>query len=168
MPLDPKSETMLLKVHPGLARRVRALLMACEAKGCPMRVTQGLRDGMEQTALYAQGRQGLDEVNRLRKLACLPPITSEQNQCPVTDARLGFSYHNYGLAIDLCYATGDPYHEDGHSLTWEQIGAMIEANGLVWGGRFRMRPDRPHCQWSDGVSLADLRAGKVPPMEATP
>ena len=128
-----------------------------------MRVTQGLRDGMEQTALYAQGRQGLDEVNRLRKLAVLSPITSEQNHV-VTNARQGFSWHCFGLAVDLCYATGDPYKTDGHTLTWDQIGSLADPLGLTWGGHFS-NPDRPHVQWTGGLTLADARAGKVPPME---
>jgi peptidoglycan LD-endopeptidase CwlK len=106
----------------------------------------------------------LDEVNRLRTLAVLAPITADANHV-VTDARPGFSYHNYGLAADLCYATGDPYRERDHALTWEQIGALAEAQGLVWGGRFRMRPDRPHVQWTGTLGLADLRAGTLPPIE---
>ena len=164
MPIDPKSETMLLQVHPGLARRARALLAACEAKGCPMRITQGLRDGITQTALYAQGRQPLDEVNRLRRLACMPPITDDQNH-EVTNARDGFSWHCFGLAADLCYAIGDPYRKNSHTLTWDQIGGLAEANGLTWGGHFS-NPDRPHVQWTGGLTLADARAGKVPTMDA--
>jgi hypothetical protein len=53
MPIDTRSENMLLKTHPNLARRVRALLVDCEKAGCPMRITHGLRDGITQTALYA-------------------------------------------------------------------------------------------------------------------
>lgn len=165
MPIDRASENLLLKVHPGLAVRVRALLADLGAQQCPMRVTQGLRDGMTQTALYAQGRQSLDEVNRLRKLACLPPLTANQN-LEVTNAKPGFSWHCYGLAVDLCYATGDPYREAGHGLTWEQIGVLAEAHELTWGGRFST-PDRPHVQWTGGLTLAQARAGQVPPMEVT-
>jgi hypothetical protein len=68
------------------------------------------------------------------------------------------------LAADLCYATGDPYAEHDHRLTWAQIGHLAEVNGLIWGGRFP-RPDRPHVQWAGGLLLADLRAGKLPSKE---
>ena len=164
MSLDAKSEVMLLKVHPGLARRVRALLADCEAAGSPMRVTQGLRDETTQTALYAQARQPLTEVNRLRKLACLAPLHAHENDYPVTNAKAGYSWHGYGLAIDLCYATGSLYEELDHTLSWAAIGDMVESHGLTWGGRFT-KPDRPHIQWAGGLALADLRAGKLPPLE---
>ena len=164
MSLDAKSEVMLLKVHPGLAHRVRALLTACEQQGCQMRVTHGLRNDITQTALYAQARQPLAEVNRLRKLACLAPLHAHENEYPVTNAKAGYSWHGYGLAADLCYAIGDPYAEHDHSLTWAQIGHLAEVNGLIWGGRFT-RPDRPHVQWAGGLLLADLRAGKLPSLE---
>jgi len=106
----------------------------------------------------------LAEVNRLRKLACLAPLHAHENDYPVTNARAGFSWHCYGLAADLCYAEGELYKEAGHTLTWAQIGELAEAHGLTWGGRFP-KPDRPHVQWTNGLTLADARAGTVPPME---
>jgi hypothetical protein len=42
------------------------------------------RDYKVQVALYAQGRQGLNEVNLLRKHAGLAPITEAQNKRRVT------------------------------------------------------------------------------------
>jgi peptidoglycan L-alanyl-D-glutamate endopeptidase CwlK len=42
------------------------------------------RDYKVQMALYAQGRQPLDEVNLLRKVAGLGPIKEEQNERVVT------------------------------------------------------------------------------------
>ena len=162
--MDDRNEMKLAKVHPGLAKRVRRFLTACEAAGCPMRITQGVRDGIEQIALYAQGRQPLAEVNRLRKLACLVPLHAHENDYPVTNAKPGFSFHQYGLAVDVCYATGDPYKEAEHSLTWAQIGEQIKAADLEWGGDFP-HPDNPHAQWKGGLTLRDLRMGKVPAMD---
>lgn len=47
-------------------------------------VTSTLRTMDEQTALHAQGRKPLAEVNTLRKIAGMPPITAKENQKPVT------------------------------------------------------------------------------------
>jgi len=35
--------------------------------------------------------------------------------------------------------------------------------GLEWGGSFIHIPDYPHYQFTFGLSIADLKAGKVPP-----
>lgn len=65
----------------------------------------GLRSNEEQRAIYAQGRQTLVQVNALRKLAALAPISLKANVI-VSKAPPGKSKHNpnkHGLseAVDV-------------------------------------------------------------------
>lgn len=52
--------------------------------GLPVIVTNVDRIYAEQVAIYAQGRETLEETNRLRKIVNLPPITEEQNKNQVS------------------------------------------------------------------------------------
>ena len=153
-------EAHLATLHPGVASRARALLLSCATAKCPMRITQSKRSSGQQAALYAQGRRSLPEVNQLRSVAGLGALTDAGNRI-VTNARPGQSMHEYGLAFDLCYAVGDPYQEENHALTWEEVGALVERAGLTWGGRFKT-PDRPHGQWTGAYTEAQIREGMMP------
>jgi peptidoglycan L-alanyl-D-glutamate endopeptidase CwlK len=74
--------TRLQELHPEFAARVQELLAYMEGEGYPLLITQGLRTWEEQDTLYAQGRTARGKI--------------------VTQARGGYSHHNFGLAVDLC------------------------------------------------------------------
>jgi len=153
-------EQHLATVHPGVASRVRALLFSCATAKCPMRITQSRRSRELQSAYYAQGRHPLGEVNRLRGAVDLAPIAAGENQRTVTNAPPGTSMHQpwpvLALAVDLCYAFNDPYKEEGHTLTWDEICTLAERAGLTSGRGFK-KPDRPHVQWTNGLSDREIR-----------
>ena len=96
-------------------------------------VVSGLRTADEQNALYAQGRTTPGHI--------------------VTNAKAGYSMHNYGLAIDMVpYLTGS-----GGALNWtastpqfqRMVGAM-KAQGLEWGGDWKgALGDYDHFQLTD-------------------
>lgn len=56
-------------------------------------ITNVLRPHGVQAAYYAQGRSPLAEVNRLRKLVAMPPLTFLENTKRVTNAKPGQSAH---------------------------------------------------------------------------
>lgn len=153
-------EEHLVTLHPGLVLRLRAHLLSCSTAKCPMRITQSRRSREQQAAYYAQGRFPLTDVNKLRNVVGLPALTTGENQRTVTNAAPGQSMHEpwpvLGLAADLCYALNDPYKEEGHALSWDEIGALAERAGLTWGGRFK-KPDRPHVQWTNGHHDREVR-----------
>ena len=103
-----------------------------------------------QAALYAQGRTAPGRI--------------------VTNARPGYSYHNFGLAIDVVPTELLALHRWGDTLKhqvrtdelWNRVGAIGKELGFRWGGEFRTLPDRPHFEWSGVLTLADLRAGARP------
>lgn len=123
--MDPTSERRLAEIHPALASKVREMHARLAAEGIDFRVTQGLRTYAEQTALY--------------------------NQVPrVTKARAGFSWHNFGLAVDV---VADDITQAGFQCdwnvnhpAWKRIVAVGESLGLVAGAEFRAFPDWPHFQ----------------------
>lgn len=154
------TEQHLDTLHPVFRAYVAQLLATCEARGCPFRLTQSLRSMEAQEALYMQGRHPLPLVNGVRASIGLLPIKEADNRV-VTGAPPGYSLHNFGLAADVCYATGKPYEEKGRLITWDEFGTLAEAVELTWGGRWK-KPDRPHVEWTGGLTLGQLRAGKRP------
>lgn len=124
MTLSAISEARLREVHPELARRVRQLdLLIPEID---IQVTQGLRTWAEQDALYAQGRTAPGKI--------------------VTNARGGYSMHNFGLAADLVpedVTPGQPDWDATHPA-WRKMLAAGAAVGLAEGAQWRTFPDMPH------------------------
>lgn len=78
-----------------------------------IRMVQGFRTFAEQDALYAQGRTKPGPV--------------------VTKSPAGASFHNYGLAGDLC-----PFTLDGMALDWKydfnKFVPISQKYGFIWGG----------------------------------
>jgi len=92
------------------------------AEGLTFKVTSGNRTQAEQDALYAQGRTKPGVV--------------------VTWTRK--SRHIGGRAIDLTLFSGkNPVWESRHYDTAGRIGEEL---GLVWGGRWKRTPDKPHFE----------------------
>ena len=71
-------------------------------------------------------------------------------------APAGLSYHNYGLAFDICllgeggktasWNVREDLDRDGQS-DWMEFVAIAEAVGFEWGGRWQgKKQDRPHFQ----------------------
>jgi hypothetical protein len=54
------------------------------------------------------------------------------------------SFHQYGLAFDICFKGAVSYPAD--MKPWKEIGDYAESIGLQWGGNFPKR-DIPHFQW---------------------
>jgi peptidoglycan L-alanyl-D-glutamate endopeptidase CwlK len=127
-----------------------------KALGIEVMVTQIERTDAIQNAYYAQGRQPLAEVNRLRKLAGLYLIDEKENSYTVTKAKAGETPH-CGFAWDYCPLKNGKL--DYSNLTvinkCGQIAREISLDGyeLVWGGDFNDNGmvddkfvDRPHIQ----------------------
>ena len=76
-----KSAVLLENLHPAVKQATIKLISDCYDRGIYIRITQGLRTIAEQNALYAQGRTTKGNV--------------------VTNAKGGYSWHNFGYAIDF-------------------------------------------------------------------
>mgnify|MGYP001209478812 CR=1 FL=1 len=138
---DPVSLTRLAEIFPPLAAKVQAasvaMLIATGGKG--FRVAQGLRTFAESDADYALGRTILTKPDG-------------SPQAKVTNAPGGYSWHNFGMAVD-CY----PFVAgEAGALDWNandpEFNAMVEAikaQGLSWGGDWHSIKDFPHFQPSE-------------------
>jgi peptidoglycan L-alanyl-D-glutamate endopeptidase CwlK len=128
-------------LHPRVARMCRALLAAAKAAGIDLIVTSTYRDHEAQDALYAQGRTRPGKV--------------------VTQVRGGQSMHNYRLAFDVVPVRDGKAVWNDDAL-WREVGKLGQGVGLEWGGAWRRFKDRPHFQWTDGLTIKELQAGKRP------
>lgn len=173
--IDKYTEQRAQKLHPKLRAEVIQIANELAVKGLLFRIVQGFRSSAEQDALYAQTRKPLQEINRLRKIANLPPINEAQNVW-ATNGAGGYSYHCFGLAVDFAidimtngvvssvsFDTNIDTNHDGNKDFMEVINAF----GMKgWqSGMFWKKPDTDHVEKTFGLTfqqLGDLVAkGKV-------
>jgi peptidoglycan L-alanyl-D-glutamate endopeptidase CwlK len=84
----------------------------------------------------------------------------------VTNAKGGKSYHNYGLAIDICLildgkeASWDTLKDyDGDKVAdWMEAVAIFKTRGWEWGGDFKSIKDAPHFQKTFGFTTTKLKS----------
>lgn len=150
-----KSAARLPGLHPVVAAASDALIERCFARGIHILITQGLRTIAEQDALYAQGRTKPGSI--------------------VTNARGGYSYHNFGLAVDFALLLPDgrsvswDMKRDGNAnrtADWQEVVDEAKRLGFEWGGDWISFKDYPHLQMTFGLSLAQLRSGTQPSVSA--
>lgn len=104
--------------------------------GLPM-VVEGYRSNAVQAAYYAQGRQPVAEVRRLRRVAGLGVIEAMEAGRIITHKLPGTSEHNYypSRAIDVAHLQADG------AVTWDNAALLLFARLLryadkriTWGG----------------------------------
>lgn len=126
-------------LRPGARERCKSFLLACGAAGIDVLITGTLRTLDEQAALYAQGRTAPGRI--------------------VTNAKPGRSFHNYGLAFD--FAPLKHGKIDWHDVElFKRCGEIGETCGLEWAGRWKSFKELAHLQYTGGLTIDDLIAGK--------
>ena len=133
---NAKNEIKILSLHPAIREKVRQFINAAEAAGINLLITSGFRSWENQNELYAQGRTKAGKI--------------------VTNAKGGQSFHNYGLAIDVVPLVNGA--ADWNTNRWNEIAAIAKKYGFTWGGDFTNIVDKPHFQYSAGLTLAQLQA----------
>lgn len=115
---------------------------ACAKIGIDLLIYCTYRDAESQNSLYAQGRTSGGAI--------------------VTNAKAGQSWHNYRLAYDCVpLVQGKPAW--GDSALYRQVGIAGESVGLEWAGRWTGKlKETAHFQYTGGLTLADLQAGRLP------
>lgn len=127
----------LRDLAPDVERMARAMLEECAASGVDLLIYCTYRSASEQAALYASGRTVPGPV--------------------LTQARPGESMHNAMIdgrpaarAFDAVpLVAGRPsWGTDGQAgRLWERVGAIGEACGLEWAGRWPKFREFPHFQF---------------------
>ncbi len=153
-------------LHPAFKIVVDCILLDMRAKGWDAVIGSGMRTVQQQAALYAQGRQNLETVNKMRRAVGLGAISQAANRESVTDAKPGESNHNlttfmrpsgqnrflveHGYAVDIVskkYGWDIPDRQ-----FWTDLGRLSKQYGCVWGGDWK-RKDVAHVEMriSDGI-----------------
>lgn len=120
---------------------VRLAKATAATLGCDYVLISGNRSYAEQDALYAQGRT--------------------KPGARVTNARAGYSNHNFGIAGDFGVFRGKAYLDSSDpSMAAKVHKACSEhaaACGLAWGGTWSGFKDLPHYEVETGLSMAVKR-----------
>lgn len=151
----------LSDLEPGLEAKARLFLKLCAERGLPVHITCTGRTEAEQLALYAQGREPLAAVNEKRSACGLWSLKEEENRIVTwtMESRhlVKFDQATGALlrkarAFDVAIVKDKQFIwelkvdvNDNDIPDWNELGALGEECGLVWGGRWK-RPDRPHFQ----------------------
>ena len=146
-PVDSRSESFISTLLPDVQPYARALVQKAALTGITIRIISGTRTWEEQNALYARGRT-------------LPGPK-------VTNARGGYSNHNFCIAFDVGVFSGQRYLAE--STHYKVVGGLGMDLGLEWGGNWKTMVDQPHFQlrpaWANGLTarqmLAELRRRKI-------
>ena len=141
--VDPRSEKVIATLLPEVQPIARTLVQKAAQNGIQIKVISGLRSYAEQDELYAQGRTKAGDK--------------------VTNARAGYSNHNFAIAFDVGVFEGTNYLAE--SAKYKAVGVLGMDLGLEWGGSWKTIIDQPHFQlrpaWADGLTekqmLAELR-----------
>ena len=123
-------EEFLEKLDPRIRCTVKHLINFMEDKyKVRMRVTDGYRSHAQQNELYKKGRTTKGLV--------------------VTWVKAGYSYHNYGLAIDVCtIENGKAYWREKDYKLFNNEAVKF---GAEWGIKFK---DKPHFQFRFGKTAS--------------
>jgi len=130
----------LKDLHPKVKTLCEQFITSCAKQNIDILITSTYRDVESQNALYAQGR------------------TTPGNK--VTNAKGGQSFHNYHVAFDFVPIVGGKAQWNDTAL-FTKCGEIGESLGLEWAGRWVKFKELAHCQYTNGLTLADLQAGKT-------
>lgn len=138
-------------VHAVVKESTIDMLTRAYKLGINVQISAGMRTYAQQTALYNQGRTTPGSI--------------------VTNAKAGYSNHNFGLAVDYFLVSEDGtvgYWDITRDMNanqvadWFEVAAIGKALGFSWGGDWTSFVDYPHLEMTGGLSTAELRAGKQP------
>jgi peptidoglycan L-alanyl-D-glutamate endopeptidase CwlK len=138
--VDDRSENIIATLLPEVQPYARG---TCDESGPAWDHDQGdQRSGQydEQNELFAQGRTKPGRI--------------------VSNARAGFSNHNFGIAFDIGVFEGTKYLDE--SPKYKAVGVLGMDLGLEWGGNWKTIVDEPHFQlrpkWAGHMKERDMLA----------
>ena len=130
----------LNELLPKVKSLAESFVAACADEGIDVLITSTYRDAESQNALYAQGRTKPGQR--------------------VTNAKAGQSWHNWRCAFDFVPIV-DGKAQWNDAKTFERCGHIAESVGLEWAGRWTRFRELAHCQYTGGLTIADLQNGKT-------
>lgn len=102
----------------------------------------GTRNEQEQNSLYAQGRSKPGQI--------------------VTNAKFGYSSHNFSIALDFGVFKNGQYIDDKNPNESTRIHTAVskiaDKHGIDWGGNWVSFKDTPHFEIKTGLTMGQKRA----------
>jgi len=131
----------LNELLPVVKSKAEAFIETCKQNDIDLLVTSTYRDIESQNELYAQGRTKDGKI--------------------VTNAKGGESFHNYRCALDVVPLVSGKPDWDGSHPVWKKVAEIGQSVGLEWAGNWKGSfREMAHFQFTNGLTLADLKAGK--------
>lgn len=164
--VQAKSQKKINDLKEPLKTAASLLVQKSYERGIMILITEGLRTIEYQNGLYAQGRT----TEQLRANGVFG-VAGKPGMQKVTNARGGYSNHNFGFAFDFALllpngktVSWDTKRSDNlNSIPdWDEVVQIGKALGLEWGGDWRSFVDLPHFQMVFGLTTAQYRAGLRP------
>lgn len=143
--LDERSAKNIATLHSKVQQLFKNWIAECQilakAHGYEYKAISGNRTWDEQARLYAQGRTTPGKV--------------------VTNAKPGYSNHNYGIAVDMGVFKSGKYLDENSPAEAERFHAkaaqVAEKYDIEWGGNWKTFKDYPHFEYKTGKTLSQLR-----------
>jgi peptidoglycan L-alanyl-D-glutamate endopeptidase CwlK len=143
--LDERSAKNVATLHSKVQQLFKSWIAECQilakAHGYEYKAISGNRTWDEQAKLYAQGRTTPGKV--------------------VTNAKPGYSNHNYGIAVDMGVFKAGKYLDASSPAEAEGFHAkaaqVAEKYDIIWGGHWKTFKDYPHFEYDTGKTLSQLR-----------
>ena len=131
------------QLHPYVKELAEKLLYEAKKQGLNVKIIDTYRSKERQDYLYAQGRTRPGKI-----------VTNASGKDMT-------SYHNWRLAFDCIQNVKGAEYD---STFLNKLGKIGQKIGLEWGGGWSGFKDAPHFQYTFGLSIKDLKAGKKPPV----
>ena len=132
--LDSRSESNLETLLPICQKLIRRWFLErvkgwAEMHDVVVKIICGTRTWAEQNDLYAQGR------------------TKSGNK--VTNAKAGYSFHNFGVAFDIGIFDAKGKYLTSDALYDKLFNDCGSPDCFDWGGNFKSLHDAPHYQYNE-------------------
>ena len=143
--LDERSANNVATLHSKVQQQFMKWIAECQilakAHGYEYKAISGTRTWDEQARLYAQGRTTQGKV--------------------ITNAKPGYSNHNYGTAVDMGVFKDGKYLDASNPAAAEEFhktaAQVAEKYGINWGGNWKTFKDYPHFEYGTGKTLSQMR-----------
>jgi peptidoglycan L-alanyl-D-glutamate endopeptidase CwlK len=143
--LDERSAKNVATLHLKVQQIFKNWILECQvlakAFNYEYKAISGNRTFEEQAKIYAQGRTAPGKI--------------------VTNAKPGFSNHNYGIAVDMGVFKDGKYLDSSKPSEAEafhrKAAEIAEKYNIEWGGSWKSFKDYPHFEYRTGKTISQLR-----------
>lgn len=114
----------------------------------------------EYTPYIIEGFRTASYQNKLWRKGRLTPPIGKKFTVTDRDGYVRRSNHQSSLAVDIVFRHGKESPYDAPKELWEHYGHLCRLYGLKWGGDWKSRIDKPHCEWDESDSTTYALAKK--------